>query len=149
MRRKAMHAAATNVAQPRNAMRDRRIIVRCRFDHRASSAHGQRETAGHRWRNVLRATAANGRTTCETFTRSGAQPSHNDLRVEQTTADHLPAIVCATVRGAVARDRPLVRQARMLTRAHMRAAGGVARRHVWRRRGQLATPFSSFFDSEN
>ncbi|KZT75975.1 hypothetical protein F511_47001 [Dorcoceras hygrometricum] len=36
------------------------------------------------------------------------------------------------------------RQARRLTRAYMRAAGGVVRHHVRRRRGRLATPFLRF-----
>ncbi|KZV32517.1 hypothetical protein F511_43380 [Dorcoceras hygrometricum] len=68
-------AAVTCAAQPRNAMRDKRIFVRRHFDHRATSAHGQRATAGHRWRNGLRTTAAIGRATCATI----ARPARNEM----------------------------------------------------------------------
>ncbi|KZV25830.1 hypothetical protein F511_12237 [Dorcoceras hygrometricum] len=90
-----MHAAATSAAQPCNVMRDRCIIVRCHFDHHATSAHGQRATAGHHWRNGLRAIAANGRATCATFARSGAQRR---------------ATICASISPRPITSRPLFAQ---------------------------------------
>ncbi|KZV35549.1 exportin 1 [Dorcoceras hygrometricum] len=69
-------AAVTCAAQLRNAMRDKRIFARRRFDHRATSAHGQRATAGHHWRNGLRTTVAIGRATCATI----ARPTSNEVR---------------------------------------------------------------------
>ncbi|KZV34428.1 hypothetical protein F511_22262 [Dorcoceras hygrometricum] len=58
-------------------MRDKRIFTRRRFfDHRATSAHGQRATAGHRWRNGLRITAGIGRATCATIARPACNEVH-------------------------------------------------------------------------
>ncbi|KZV37021.1 hypothetical protein F511_13752 [Dorcoceras hygrometricum] len=66
-------AAMTCAAQPRNAMRDKRIFARHRSDHRATSAHDQRATAGHHWRNNLRIAAAIGRATCAAIAPTCAQ----------------------------------------------------------------------------
>ncbi|KZV23879.1 hypothetical protein F511_29875 [Dorcoceras hygrometricum] len=77
-------------------MRDKRIFARRRFDHRATSAHGQRATAGHRWRNGLRTTAAIGRATCATI----ARPVRNEVRA---AAGHGRPPCAASVRLAAAR----------------------------------------------
>ncbi|KZV34666.1 hypothetical protein F511_10941 [Dorcoceras hygrometricum] len=74
-------------------MRDKRIFARRRFDHRATSAHGQRAMAGHRWRNGLRTTTPIGHATCATIVR----PARNEVR---TAAGHGRQPCEASAQGA-------------------------------------------------
>ncbi|KZV20891.1 hypothetical protein F511_36000 [Dorcoceras hygrometricum] len=122
-------AAVTCAAQPRNAMRDKRIFARRGFDNRATSAHGQRATAGHRWRNGLRTTATIGRATCATI----ARPARNEVRAaaghgRPPCAASAHGVVCAVARAMFrrARRRPAGAWLRPVSRGnrHFTVGGG-------------------------